>query len=117
MVFVGRDKAHVRASIEPSLRNYFDVVGSIIEPESTAPEHQAAFQAIRERLKNIDYPTVDSIMEFSAMRNIASIGSRVERTIQVLAPGLLVRNRRLERHQNVVDSMRLFAERVMPKFQ
>jgi alkanesulfonate monooxygenase SsuD/methylene tetrahydromethanopterin reductase-like flavin-dependent oxidoreductase (luciferase family) len=117
MVFVGRDKAHVRATIEPSLRNYFDVVGEIIEPESTAPEHQAAFQAIRERLRNIEYPTVDSTMgifgdpEYCIDR-IAELKERFKfsRLVCWFETG------GLNGHQNVLDSMRLFAERVMPHF-
>jgi alkanesulfonate monooxygenase SsuD/methylene tetrahydromethanopterin reductase-like flavin-dependent oxidoreductase (luciferase family) len=118
MVFVGRDKAHVRATIEPSLRNYFDVVGEIIEPESPAPEHQAAFQAIRERLRNIEYPTVDSTMgifgdpEYCIDR-IAELKERFKfsRLVCWFEIG------GLSGLQNVIDSMRMFAERVMPKFQ
>ena len=62
MVFVGRDRAQVRATIEPSLRNYFNAVSEIIEPESLAATHQAEFQKVRDRLRSIDYSTVDSIM-------------------------------------------------------
>ncbi len=118
MVFVGRDKAHVRATIEPSLRNYFDVVGSIIEAESDAPEHQAAFQAVRDRLKNIDYPTVDSIMAIFGdaeycIDRIAQLKERFKfsRLVCWFETG------GLSGHQHIIDSMRLFADRVMPKFQ
>ncbi|MDO8432287.1 MAG: LLM class flavin-dependent oxidoreductase [Candidatus Binatus sp.] len=118
MVFVGRDKAHVRATIEPSLRNYFDVVSEIIEPESPSAEHQAAFLAMRERLKNIDYPTVDSMMgifgdaEYCIDR-IAELKERFKfsRLVCWFETG------GLSGHQNVIDAMRLFADRVMPKFQ
>jgi len=118
MVFVGRDKAQVRATIEASLRNYFDTVGEIIEPESPSADHQAAFQTVRERLRSIEYPTVDSMMgifgdaEYCANR-IAELKERFHfsRLVCWFEIG------GISGHQNVLDSMRQFAEQVMPKFQ
>ena len=118
MVFVGRDRAQVRAIIEPSLRNYFDVVSEIIEPESLSADHQAAFQTVRERLRSIDYPTVDSMMgifgdaEYCIDR-IAELKDRFHfsRLVCWFEIG------GISGHQNVLDSMRQFAEQVMPKVQ
>ena len=118
MVFVGRDRASVRATIEPSLRNYFDAVGEIIEPESLAAAHQAEFQKVRDRLRAIEYSTVDSIMgifgdpEYCIDR-IAQLKEQFgfSRLVCWFEIG------GISGHQNVLDSMRNFAERVMPKFQ
>jgi len=118
MVFVGRDRAQVRATIEASLRNYFDTVSEIIEPESLAIGHQAEFQKVRDRLRTIDYATVDSIMgifgdpEYCIDR-IAQLKEqfRFSRLVCWFEIG------GISGHQNVLDSMRQFADRVMPKFR
>ncbi len=118
MVFVGRDRAQVRATIEPSLRNYFNAVGEIIEPESLGAAHQAEFQKVRDRLRNIDYSTVDSMMgifgdpEYCIDR-IAELKERFgfSRLVCWFEIG------GISGHRNVLDSMRLFADRVMPKFK
>jgi alkanesulfonate monooxygenase SsuD/methylene tetrahydromethanopterin reductase-like flavin-dependent oxidoreductase (luciferase family) len=118
MVFVGRDRAQVRTTIEASLRNYFDAVSEIIEPESLALAHQAEFQKVRERLHGIDYGTVDSIMgifgdpEYCIDR-IAQLKEQFpfSRLVCWFEIG------GISGHQNVLDSMRQFAERVMPKFK
>jgi alkanesulfonate monooxygenase SsuD/methylene tetrahydromethanopterin reductase-like flavin-dependent oxidoreductase (luciferase family) len=118
MVFVGRDRAQVRATIEPSLHNYFKAVSEIIEPESLAAGHQAEFQKVRNRLRAIDYPTVDSMMgifgdpEYCIDR-IAQLKEqfRFSRLVCWFEIG------GISGHQNVLSAMRLFADRVMPKFQ
>ena len=118
MVFVGRDRAQVRATIEPSLRNYFNAVSEIIEPESLAANAQAEFQKVRNRLRTIDYSTVDSIMgifgdpEYCIDR-IAQLKEQFgfSRLVCWFEIG------GISGHQNVLAAMRLFADRVMPKFQ
>ncbi len=118
MVFVGRDRAQVRATIEPSLRNYFNAVSEIIEPESLAAGAQAEFQKVRDRLRTIDYTTVDSIMgifgdpEYCIDR-IAQLKEQFgfSRLVCWFEIG------GISGHQNVLAAMRLFADRVMPKFQ
>jgi hypothetical protein len=118
MVFVGRDRAHVRAMIEPSLRNYFNAVSEIVEPESLAAGHQAAFQKVRDRLRTIEYSTVDSIMgifgdpEYCIDR-IAQLKEQFgfSRLVCWFEIG------GISGHQNVLTAMRMFADRVMPKFQ
>ena len=118
MAFVGRDRAQVRATIEPSLRNYFDAVSEIIEPESLAAGHQAEFQKVRDRLRTIDYATVDSIMgifgdpEYCIDR-VAQLREQFGFTRLVCWFEI----GGISGHQNVLTAMRLFAERVMPKFQ
>jgi alkanesulfonate monooxygenase SsuD/methylene tetrahydromethanopterin reductase-like flavin-dependent oxidoreductase (luciferase family) len=118
MVFVGRDRAYVRTIIEPSLRNYFNAVSEIIEPESLAAGAQAEFRKVRDRLRAIDYSTVDSIMgifgdpEYCIDR-IAQLKEQFgfSRLVCWFEIG------GISGHQNVLAAMRLFADRVMPKFQ
>ena len=118
MVFVGRDRAQVRATIEASLRNYFDAVSEIVEPESLALGHQAEFQKVRERLRTIDYATVDSIMGIFGdpeycIERIAQLKEQFQfsRLVCWFEIG------GISGHQEVLDSMRQFADRVMPKFR
>jgi alkanesulfonate monooxygenase SsuD/methylene tetrahydromethanopterin reductase-like flavin-dependent oxidoreductase (luciferase family) len=118
MVFVGRDRAQVRATIEPSLRNYFDAVGEIIEPESLAAGHQVEFQKVRDRLRAIDYSTVDSMMGIFGdpqycIDRIADLQGQFGFTRLVC----WFETGGISGHQNVLAAMRLFAERVMPRFQ
>ncbi|MGH7923647.1 MAG: LLM class flavin-dependent oxidoreductase [Candidatus Binatus sp.] len=118
MVFVGRDRAQVRATIEPSLRNYFNAVSEIIEPQSLAPGHQAEFQKVRSRMRTIDYSTIDSMMgifgdpEYCIDR-IAQLKEQFNfsRLVCWFEIG------GLSGHQNVLAAMRLFADRVMTRFQ
>lgn len=114
MVYVGRDRATVRSIIEPSLRNYFNAVSEIIEPESLAPAHQAEFVKVRDRLQTITYETVESIMgifgdpEF-CIDKIAELRERFDfsRLVCWFEVG------GLSGHRNVMDTMRTFAEKVM----
>ncbi len=117
MVFVGRDRAAVRSIIEPSLRNYFKSVTEIIEPQSLGVEHVAEFTKVRERLSNIEYETVDSIMGIFGdpaycIDRIAELRERFgfTRLVNWFEIG------GLSGHRNVIDSMRMFAEHVMPRF-
>jgi alkanesulfonate monooxygenase SsuD/methylene tetrahydromethanopterin reductase-like flavin-dependent oxidoreductase (luciferase family) len=117
MVQVGRDRASVRATIEPSLRHYFTSVGEIIEPEGPAPEQQAQFKAMQERLRAVAYETVDSTMgifgdaEYCIDR-IAELRDRFN--FSRLVCWFEVGGQ--SGHRNVIESMRAFAEKVLPKF-
>jgi alkanesulfonate monooxygenase SsuD/methylene tetrahydromethanopterin reductase-like flavin-dependent oxidoreductase (luciferase family) len=118
MMFVGRDRAHVRAIIEPSLRNYFNAVSEIIEPESLAATHQAEFQKVRDRLRTIDYSVVDSIM--AVFGDPEYCIDRIAQLKEQFGFSRLVcwfEIGGISGHQNVLAAMRLFADRVMPKFQ
>jgi alkanesulfonate monooxygenase SsuD/methylene tetrahydromethanopterin reductase-like flavin-dependent oxidoreductase (luciferase family) len=118
MVFVGRDRAQVRATIEASLRNYFDAVSEIIEPESLAPAHQMEFQKVRERLRGIDYATVDSIMGiFGDPEYCVDRIAQLKEQFQFSRLVCWFEIGGISGHREVMDSMRQFAERVMPKFR
>ncbi len=117
MVFTGRDKAWVRRTIEPSLRHYFNSVAEIAEPQTPAPSQRAEFQRLRDRLLTMQYETVDATMATFGdpqycVDRIAELRERFkfERLVCWFEVG------GLSGHQNVIDSMRLFAEKVMPKF-
>jgi len=117
MVFVGRDRASVRAITEPSLRNYFDTVSAIIEPESLGTAQQAEFEKVRARLSSIQYETVDQMMGIFGdpqycIDRIAELKERFgfSRLVCWFEIG------GLSGHQNIIDSMHLFADRVMPRF-
>ena len=98
MVFVGRDRAQVRATIEPSLRNYFNAVSEIIEPESLAAGAQAEFQKVRNRLRTIDYSDRRfNHGNFRRPRILHRPNRATEGAIRFLAISLLVRNRRHQR--------------------
>lgn len=117
MVFVGRDRAAVRKTIEPSLQNYFRSVGEIIEPHMLGPEvARADFDRFRERLLTTDYMRVDSTMGIFGepaycIDRITELRERFNftRLVNWFEIG------GLSGHHEVMDSMRLFAERVMPR--
>ena len=117
MVHVGRDRASVRAIIEPSLQHYFHSVGEIIEPESSSPAHQAQFKMMQDRLRAIPYETVDTTMGIFGdpqycIDRIAELRERFK--FSRLVCWFEVGGQ--SGHRNVLDSMRMFAEKVMPKF-
>jgi alkanesulfonate monooxygenase SsuD/methylene tetrahydromethanopterin reductase-like flavin-dependent oxidoreductase (luciferase family) len=118
ITFPGRDRGSVRAKFEPSLRNYFNSVGEIIEPEALVPGVQSEFAKVRERLRTIQYEQVDEIMgamgepEYVADK-IAALKERFRFTRLVC----WFETGGIAGHENVLAAMRLFAERVMPKFQ
>ena len=98
MVFVGRDRAQVRATIEPSLRNYFDAVSEIIEPESLAAGASSGIPegprpAAHDRLLDRRFDHGD----FRRPRILHRPNRATETAIRFLAPGVLVRNRRHQR--------------------
>ena len=65
---------------------------------ASAPAHQAEFQKVRDRLRTIDYSTVDSIMGiFGDPEYCIDRIARTERAIRLLATGVLVRNWRHQR--------------------
>ena len=118
MVFVGRDRAQVRATIEKSLRNYFDAVAEIVEPESLARGHQAEFQKVRDRLRTIDYATVDSMMGiFGDAEYCVDRIAQLKEQFQFSRLVCWFEIGGLSGHREVMESMRLFADRVMPKFR
>jgi alkanesulfonate monooxygenase SsuD/methylene tetrahydromethanopterin reductase-like flavin-dependent oxidoreductase (luciferase family) len=118
MTFVGKSRAAVRPLVEPSLRNYFNSVAEIIEPETLAPGHQAEFEKVKTRLLNMPYETVDQIM--AAYGEPAYCIDRIEELRERFGFTRLVcwfETGGLAGHRNVIDAMRQFAEGVMPKFQ
>jgi hypothetical protein len=90
----------------------------LFEDGSLAAGAQAEFQKVRDRLRAIDYSTVDSIMgifgdpEYCIDR-IAQLKEQFgfSRLVCWFEIG------GISGHQNVLAAMRLFADRVMPKFQ
>ncbi|HXW85544.1 MAG TPA: LLM class flavin-dependent oxidoreductase [Candidatus Binataceae bacterium] len=117
LTFVGRDRAAVRATIEHSLRHYFNSVAELIEPETLSLFHQAEFQRLRDRLLNIQYETVEDIM--AAYGDAAFCADRIAVMRERFKFTRLVcwfETGGLSGHQNVLDSMRQFADKVMPRF-
>lgn len=116
LVFTGPSGASVRATIEPSLANYFSTVAETVRPE-TFGSSPAEFEKVRARLREMKYETVDSLMgifgepEYCIDR-IAELKERFGFTRMVC----WFETGGLSGHQEVLDSMRLFAERVMPRF-
>ncbi|MHB8382170.1 MAG: LLM class flavin-dependent oxidoreductase [Candidatus Binataceae bacterium] len=118
MVFAGRDRASVRARIEPSLRNYFNSVAEIVEPETLAPESQAEFQKARTRLRTITYDQIDSQM--GAFGDAEYIADRIAELKERFGFTRLVcwfETGGITGHEHVLEAMRLFAEKVMPRFE
>ncbi|MGH7917600.1 MAG: LLM class flavin-dependent oxidoreductase [Candidatus Binataceae bacterium] len=116
LAYTGHDRASVRAIVEPSVRNYFNTLSDIIRPE-TLGAAAVEFEKIRTRMRAMTYETVDSLMgifgdpEYCAER-IAELRERIGFTRLVCwfeVGGL-------SGHQNLLAAMRLFAERVMPRF-
>jgi alkanesulfonate monooxygenase SsuD/methylene tetrahydromethanopterin reductase-like flavin-dependent oxidoreductase (luciferase family) len=116
LVFAGHDRASVRTIIEPSLRNYFSTLSHTIRPETFGSSSEE-FEKISARLRDMKYETVDSLMgifgdpEYCIDR-IAELKERFGFTRMVCWFEI----GGLSGHQNVLDAMRLFAERVMPRF-
>ena len=117
MTFPGRDRASVRAMFEPSLRNYFTSVSEIIEPEALVPGVQAEFDKVRDRLRTIQYEQVDEIM--GAMGEPEYIIDKIAQLKERFGFTRLVcwfETGGIAGHDNVVNAMRLFANRIIPKF-
>jgi alkanesulfonate monooxygenase SsuD/methylene tetrahydromethanopterin reductase-like flavin-dependent oxidoreductase (luciferase family) len=116
MVYTGRDRASVRAAIEPSLRNYFTTVSEIMRPE-TLNTPGAEFDKVRTRMREMSYDNTDSLMGIFGdpaycIDRIAELRERFNFTRMVC----WIEVGGLSGHQNILDSMRLFADRVMPHF-
>ncbi len=117
MVFAGESRAAVRATIEPSLRNYFSVVSGIVEPQSLASEHTAEFERVRERLRGLQYEQVDQLM--GIFGDPAYCRERITELRERFGFSRLVNWFEiggLAGHQQTLSSMRLFAEKVIPAF-
>lgn len=118
MVFAGRDRASVRAKIEPSLRNYFNSVAEIVEPETLAAANLAEFEKVRTRLLTIPYDQIDSQM--GAFGDTEYIADRIAELKERFGFTRLVcwfETGGLTGHENILEAMRLFAEKVIPRFQ
>jgi alkanesulfonate monooxygenase SsuD/methylene tetrahydromethanopterin reductase-like flavin-dependent oxidoreductase (luciferase family) len=116
LVFAGSNGAVVRSTIEASLTNYFSTVSETVRPETfnSAPDD---FEKVRARLRDIRYETVDSLMGVFGepqycIDRIAELKERFGFTRMVC----WFETGGLSGHEKVIDSMRLFAERVMPHF-
>ncbi len=117
MVFVGRDRASVRAAIEPSLRNYFNSVAEIVEPETLAPPHQAEFDRVVMRLRTIQYETVDEIM--AAFGDPVHCADKIAQYVERFRCTRMVcwfETGGMQGHEKIIESMQLFADKVMPRF-
>jgi len=117
MVFAGRDRASVRAIIEKSLRSYFGVISESItaDPLSVRPFDEVAIT--RERLRTMKYETVDDSM--AAFGDPEYCVDKIARLKESFGMSRIVgwfEIGGLSGHREVIDSMRLFAERVIPRF-
>jgi alkanesulfonate monooxygenase SsuD/methylene tetrahydromethanopterin reductase-like flavin-dependent oxidoreductase (luciferase family) len=118
MTFAGRDRASVRAFVEPSLRNYFHSAFEIIEPQSNLPIHVEEYERSRARFGSFDFDNIESIL--GAYGEPERIADRIAELRERFGFDRLVcwfETGGLSGHDNVMESMRLFAERVMPRFQ
>ena len=104
----------MRATIGPSLEKYFHTITETIRPESLAQPDE--FQRVVERMRAIKYENVDSLMgvfgepQRCIDRSPRSRKSRITRMVCWFEIG------GLSGHRNLIDAMRLFAERVKPHF-
>jgi len=117
MVFAGRDRASVRAIIEKSLHSYFGVISESItaDPLSVRPLDQVALT--RERLRTMKYETVDDSM--AAFGDPDYCADKIARLREIFDMSRVVcwfEIGGLSGHREIIDSMRLFAERVIPRF-
>jgi natural product biosynthesis luciferase-like monooxygenase protein len=116
MVFAGRDRAAVRTLIEPSLRNYFTTVSEIMRPE-TLNTSGAEFDKVRARMRDMSYETIDSLMGiFGDPAYCIDRITELRECFNFTRMVCWIEVGGLSGHQNVLDSMRLFADRVMPHF-
>src|SRR5579863_5613625 len=116
MVFAARDRASARALVEHSLHNYFLTLSDIVRPE-TLGGTPAEFEKIRTRMREMKYETVDELMGIFGdpaycIDRIAELKERFGFTRMVCWFEI----GGLSGHQNLLDTMRLFAERVIPHF-
>jgi alkanesulfonate monooxygenase SsuD/methylene tetrahydromethanopterin reductase-like flavin-dependent oxidoreductase (luciferase family) len=115
LTFVGKDQAAVRATIGPSLENYFHTITETIRPESLAQPDE--FQRVVERMRTIKYENVDSLMGVfgepqRCVDRIAALREEFGFTRMVCWFEIGGQSG----HRNLIEAMRLFAEHVMPHF-
>ncbi|HEY2663876.1 MAG TPA: LLM class flavin-dependent oxidoreductase [Candidatus Binataceae bacterium] len=117
MVHPSRDRASARATLEPSLDNYFKAVLEIIEPPSQSAEGLAEFSKVRDRLRNIRYETVEEIMGIFGdpafcIDKITQLRDRFgfSRLVNWFEIGGLIG------HQRVIGAMQTFADKIAPRF-
>ncbi|MGO9603002.1 MAG: LLM class flavin-dependent oxidoreductase [Candidatus Binataceae bacterium] len=118
MTFPGRDRASVRVTLEPSLRNYFHSVSEIIEPEALIPGVLTEFEKVRDRLRTIQYDQVEETLgAFGEPEYIADKIAKLKERFGFTRLVCWFETGGIAGHENVIAAMRLFAERVMPRFQ
>ncbi len=116
LTFVGQSREAVRATIEGSLTNYFHTVSELIRPESIAVPGE--YERVLERTRAMRYETVESLMAVfgepeRCVHRIAALREQFGFTRMVC----WFETGGLSGHRNVLEAMRLFAERVMPHFK
>jgi alkanesulfonate monooxygenase SsuD/methylene tetrahydromethanopterin reductase-like flavin-dependent oxidoreductase (luciferase family) len=117
MMHPARDRVRARQALEPSLRNYFNAVLEIVEPQSLGSVHVAEFDKVRDRLRNIPYETVEEIMGIFGdpafcIDKITQLRDRFgfSRLVNWFEIGGLVG------HDNVISAMRTFVDKIAPHF-
>ncbi|MGO9057511.1 MAG: LLM class flavin-dependent oxidoreductase [Candidatus Binataceae bacterium] len=115
MTFTGRDPKRVREIVEPGMRHYFEVVTEHLEPQSHAPEHLEQLEKIKSRMRSVTYESTaanTALFDEPArcVDRIKELGERfgITRLICWFEFG------GLQGHREVIDSMRLWADEVMP---
>ena len=115
LTFVGQDRASVRATIEPSLENYFQTITETIRPESLAQPDD--FKRVIERMRSIKYENVDTLMGvFGEPQRCVDRIAALKQEFGFTRMVCWFEIGGLSGHRNLIDAMRLFAERVMPHF-
>jgi alkanesulfonate monooxygenase SsuD/methylene tetrahydromethanopterin reductase-like flavin-dependent oxidoreductase (luciferase family) len=115
LTFVGQDQAAVRATIGPSLENYFHTITETIRPESLAQPDD--FQRVIERMRSIKYENVDTLMGvFGEPQRCVDRIAALKQEFGFTRMVCWFEIGGLTGHRKLIDAMRLFAERVMPHF-
>lgn len=116
LTFVGDSPEAVRTTIEASLSNYFRTVSEAIRPESIAAPGD--FERVVQRTRSMRYETVESLM--GVFGEPERCIYRIEALKEQFGFSRMVcwfETGGLSGHGNVINAMRLFAERVMPHFK
>lgn len=116
LTFTGHSRAAVRATIEPSLHNYFSTVADTVRPESLALPGE--YERVVARMRTMRYESAEALMSVFGepqycVERIAALRERFGFTRMVCWFEI----GGLSGHRNVIEAMRLFAERVMPHFK
>lgn len=117
MVFAGRDRASVRAIMEKSLRSYFGIVADSVTAETLGADQTADLAQVRERVRTMPYETIDSTM--AVFGDPAYCRDRIAALKEEFGFTRLMawfEIGGLAGHRELMNSMRLFAEQVMPHF-